>query len=247
MSLFKKQEQQIIDYIPQQLEEPRSKNVSKFISSQDVAPAGSFEVNPVVSEQIGLAEYEEANYKKKFDAEVLRYVQKIKEDAYQESYEKGLKEGVQAAKQEALEQEIGNITDLAKSLQNSLDEVESYKEQIYASNKQEIISLCYYLAEKIICSELEKNEGFVSHIVEKIVLSQDKSEQLTILLSPENHTYLLANLDSLANDLKDKRIQWKVDVNLNKGDVILQNSKGLLIGTLESRLEKIKSLMGEMS
>lgn len=237
----------VINYIPQSLEEERPTNVKDFVATQTVDGDTNFLIDPEVSNQIGLSESKKLDYKKKFDAEVFRYVQKIKDGAYKEAFEQGLADGIAKAQAEAFSEAKETIENQLTTIKSLITELQQYREKVYESNKKEIIALCFHLVEKMVYKEIEKDPKFILDAVSELIKAQNKKETLTIHLSPLDYQFVQENMSSLGPDLEIQRCFWEEDSNLNRGDIIIQNSKGLWDGTIHSRLERLKSILGDFN
>jgi len=202
-----------------------------------------FEIDPQVATHMGLFEARTKEEKRVFDAEVFKFVQKIKDDAYNEAYKLGQEQGIAVARQEALDQAKTEITDQLKNLVTIIQALDKYRQRMYVQNEAEIVRFSFYVAEKIVLNEVKMNKDSVVAIVKKMI---PEEQSCVVCLSPKDIDFIHEHMDMIGKDIDLTLIKFERDENLKEGDVILETPNGTLDGTLNSRLEKLKNALEQL-
>lgn len=233
------------EYKPADLTFEHKQNVTKaeFEKSGHFSDNNDFKIDPQVANQMGLSDARSRETKRVFDAEVLKYVQSIKDDAYKEAYKLGREDGVQKAKEEALSLAQEEIRNSLKSLTNLLQSLDNHRQKMYADNEAEIVRFCYFLAEKIIFKEVQQNKEYVAEIIKKMVPSEETS---SVRISKADYAFIESHKDLLDADLNLEAVKFEEDENLIDGDVIVDTENGTLDGKLSTRLDKLKRAIEQL-
>lgn len=237
----------IIDYIPLPVEEEKPESLKEFVDYQSHEQGERFEINKMVSDQIGLTKLKKDNYKNKFDNEVKKYVDTIKDGAYKESFELGRKEGLESGATEAEKKAREEITETLDSLKKLMSELGEYKKNFFEENSKQMSALCYFLVEKMVFTHVEKNDEFITRAISHMLSQQNIKYSYDVKISAESYKFIEENKNLIEVPMKTENIQFKEDDNLKAGDFIIENDYGALHGTLEERLEKMKSLFRDFS
>ncbi len=202
-----------------------------------------FKIDGQVAQQMGLSDARSREKKRVFDAEVLKYVQSIKDDAYNEAYKLGREQGIQKAKEEALTMATEDIKNSIHSLVKVSTGIDNYRKKMYDENEEEIVRFCYFLAEKILIKEVHQNKEYVAEIIKKMITAD---EACSVRLSPDDLKFIETHKELLSNDLNLETIKFELDESLSAGDVIVETQNGTLDGKLSTRLEKLRRTIEQM-
>ncbi|MBY0314231.1 MAG: hypothetical protein K2Q26_01840 [Bdellovibrionales bacterium] len=244
--MFKKEEQIVTNYVPQSVKDERAEvKKVEFIDFVENARKDSFDLDPRISEQIGLNAVKEKEQQRRFDLEVMKYVQKIKDDAYSQAYEKGYAEGVQKGKDETIGAAEGELKETFKTLKKWMSELEDLRAQGYAENEKEIIHFSYFVAEKILMREIEKDPEFVVPLI-KTVLAGDSSKKNDVKAYVSRRDFdFLTNIIQKPEYTDIGAIKLEAKDELQPGDVVIETPQGTIDGTLKQRLQRMKSLIND--
>jgi flagellar assembly protein FliH len=242
MHLFKKLDPsvEVQKYQPQEMEASRSVTSEAFVQSSMVSDSKSFVIDGRVADFIGLTDNKKNEDKKVFDGEVLRYVQKIKDGAFQEAYDKGLVEGENKAKEQALEEAREEVTQLLGSFGDLAMKLNALA---FTENEEAIVAFCYYMAEKIVHQQLEKDPELIKAAIQKILhVNEAQRELVTIKLSKKDFDFIeTTNKKFSGVDLS--KINLQADETLAMGDIVVDSPQGQIDARLSTRLEKLKLLL----
>lgn len=232
-------------YKPEDLAVARQKEKedTHFEISKFFLDTAEFKIDPQVANQMGLTFARNKEEKRAFDAEVLKFVQTIKDDAYSEAFKEGRAEGVKVAKIEAFAAAKVEIQNNLASLLKMVQGLDNHRQKMYEENETEIVRFCYFLAEKILLKEVKVNKEYVIEIIKKMTPSD---EPCVIRLSANDHAFIQTHLDTSQNDFDMQTIKFEIEDSLKDGDVIVETQNGILDGTLSTRLKKLKNAIEQL-
>jgi len=243
MSSFKAgPDSKITAYTPYEINSDKTPAAQKydFADQQSQYGAVAFEIDPSVSNSIGLADAKNKEQQKKFDGEVLKFVQKIKDGAFQEAYDKGLEEGIQAARQQAYDEAKQEIQGKIDGLVEVMKGLGELRQKMYEINEKEIVNFCYSMAQKVVFKEIEKDPTLIAEAIKHVATQK---EELTLKMSPADYDFMQTHMDKLSNDMNISKIRFEKDEALQRGDLSLESEQGLVDATLDTRLKKLKQLL----
>lgn len=211
-----------------------------FVDSQKTSAHSHFEIDPRISQSIGLTEAKNRESKKQFDGEVMRYVQKIKDDAYQEAYKVGLEKGIADAREAAYAEAQDEMKAKLKAVIEIGESLVQCREKMLAVNEQEIIQFSYFMAEKIIFRELKQDPSLIVSAIKTIAVHQD---EITVRVSAADYQYLQPYLETLGTEMNIAHVRFEKDESLKLGDIMVESKQGIVDGTLQTRMNKLKLLL----
>lgn len=214
-----------------------------FSKSEFFLDSVDFKIDPQVATQMGLTNARNKEEKRLFDNEVFKFVQTIKDDAYAEAYKLGREEGIKVARAEALIEAEAEIKQKLQSMVEMTQGLDNYRQKMYQQNETEIVRFCYFIAEKILLKEVKANKEYVAEIIKKMIPDDEACE---VRLSAPDHAFIQTHMHLLEKDLNMQAIKFVADENLKDGDVIVETQNGILDGTLQTRLEKLKHSIEQM-
>lgn len=170
--------------------------------------------------------------------------QESKEEGYDAGYEmgleKGYKEGYEAGYKEGKE-EANKLIEEALCIKNEYIKTRS---NLLKELEQEIIQLVIAIYEKVIYKKVEEDEELIVSLIANGIDNLEVSEKLTIIVSKEDYEMVNRSKDiilakaSLINDL-----EIRVNSNMEKGDCILETSKGSVDVSIKDQLKEVKELL----
>ncbi|MBY0383967.1 hypothetical protein K2X05_02320 [bacterium] len=230
----------IENYQPEKVESPPSPQSLAFFDGAQDGPKDFFELNPEISHFIGLTAAKNKEEKRRFDAEVLKYVQKIKDNAFNEAYEQGLKQGIEEAKKDAFNSSKQEIGIHLRAFTDACEKINKISKNIFEQNEKDIIDLSYLIAEKIVHKQLQREPDFFLNIFKEVLKNQSAT---TIQISEEDYQFFENNKAKIELDIDLSQIKVDINKDLQSGDVLFFNDMGILDGTLTSRLEVLKQIV----
>lgn len=154
------------------------------------------------------------------------------DDGYNDGYDKGYNEGKNksdALIKEALEIKNGYL---------------NKKENLLKELEEDIIELVINIYEKVINKKNEEDSEMIVSLVLNGISNLDLTDKLTIITSKEDFNILeMAKDEILAKASMISQLDIKYDVSLEKGDCILETSKGNIDVSLKNQLDEVKELL----
>lgn len=151
---------------------------------------------------------------------------------YNEGYEKGYSEGK-------------TVSD--ELIKDSLTIKEGYiydKNNLLKDLEEDIIDLVINIYEKVINQKTEEDSEIIISLVLNGIRNLDLTEKLTIIASKEDYDILEMSKDIiLAKASMISELNIKYDISFEKGDCILETSKGNIDVSIKKQLEEVKELL----
>lgn len=231
-----------IDYQPVSIGSQLSDEAMEYVNNHDYR--GDFRVDKIVSEFVGIEEIEKQTQQKEIANQALQMSQEIQEKAYAEAHAIGMKEGREQAYQEEkqrIETEMGHIKDL-------IDEIKNLKTSLMKENERQIVSLCFYLAKRLLMKEVEADETYIQTLIRKSLEMAQSEEEVTIRLSPEDKVWVEINKETVFKELNlDQSTRLEEDREITRGGVIIETNHGVIDATFEQRLEKLEKIISNQT
>ena len=162
--------------------------------------------------------------------------EQIKQQKYQENFEKGYRDGMQAAekklaaKENELAKSVGHMQQLLCSLNEPFDELDQQVEQ-------ELVTLAVTIAKQIIRREIKIDPGQIMAVIrEALEALPASSRNVKIALHPED-----AKIVRELSSVSDENQQWMLveDPSLMRGGCKVRTNTSQIDASVESRLAAI--------
>jgi flagellar assembly protein FliH len=160
-------------------------------------------------------------------------LQKVQQQAYQEGFERGLREG-QVAGRQAMAEQAGNLEQLMCALTRPFEDLDQKVEE-------ELLELVFVIVRQLVGNEISANPGQIMTIVHKAVaVLPSASRNLQLYLHPDD-----AQLVHELLPASDSETQWKVieDVSVGRGGCRVVTDTSQVDATVEARLNNIIDLL----
>ena len=167
-------------------------------------------------------------------------IEEARKLGYDEGYEKGYNKGFQKGYDE------GKLVsdDLITESLNIKEEYITTRNKLLKELENDIIQLVINIYEKILDKEIEEGDDTITSLVLNGIKNLDPTDKLTIIVSKEDYPKLEESKDQiLANASLINELDMKYDINLSKGDCILETAKGSIDISIRDQLEEVKELL----
>lgn len=149
-----------------------------------------------------------------------------------EGFEKGYGEG-KAVSDELIKDSLAIKDDYISQKNNLLKELEG-----------DIIQMVINIYEKILDKEIQEDDNIIIPLVLNGIKNLDPTDKLVIITSKEDFDVLnLARDEILAKASLINELDIKYDINLSKGDCILETSKGNIDISMKDQLNEVRELL----
>ncbi len=163
-----------------------------------------------------------------------------KETGYNNGYEIGYSEGYETGYTEG-KVESNSLIEEALKIKN---EYLLKKENLLRELEEDIVELVINIYEKVISRKSEEDNEMIISLVLNGINSLDLTDKLTIITSKEDFNILEMSKDEiLAKASMISQLDIKYDISLEKGDCILETSKGNIDVSLKNQLDEVKELL----
>jgi len=164
---------------------------------------------------------------------------KVKEDANNEGYAVGRKEGFLAGENKAREV----FAPFLETLQEIVQELTSVRKRMRVKMEREMVEMVVQLAKKIIRVDLSTREDSVKDIIRLAVNSVIDRETMVIKVHPEDKTYAESYRPELLRAFADaKNISFVAHPGVTRGGCVVDSNFGKVeacLDSLDSQIYKI--------
>lgn len=164
------------------------------------------------------------------------------------SRDKGYKEGFEAGFQEGYEKgyDEGKIVSdnlIEESLKIKNKYIEK-KARLIEELESDIIQLVIEILEKVINKKNKEDNELIISLVLNGINNLDTTDKLTVITSKEDYDILDMNRDVLlAKASMITELVLKYDMTFEKGDCVIETSKGNIDVSLKNQLEEVEELL----
>ncbi len=163
-----------------------------------------------------------------------------KEEGYREGYEEGYSEGFDKGYNEGKKKSDILINEAIEIKNNYINKKNSLLEEL----EEDIIELVISIYEKVINKRTKEDDELIVSLVLSGIKNLDLTDTLTIISSKEDYEMLeMAKQEILAKSSFISELEIKFDTSLEKGDCILETSKGNIDVSLRNQLDEVKELL----
>lgn len=167
-------------------------------------------------------------------SQAMAEADQLKETARQQ----GLNEGLMQAADEHKKQ--------LNQLQKAIANVETYKESLFDALQDEVLGLSLDIAEKVINTELEKDDTAYRELVIKAVNSLKRSDHFTLYVSKSEYERFFKDAAPwLKAETECGEYETVIDHGLESGDCIIESDNELIDAGVSTQLGKIKKHLSE--
>jgi len=198
---------------------------SKVLVSDDITAYERWEL-PLVSGQT-------------VSSSTAKELESIHEQAYNEGFALGQKEGLQQKKQE-LDNNIASLRSIIKMLTEPLKELDD-------DVVNQLAQLSMTVAKQVVRRELHTEEGEIVGIVREAMTALPASTRKIILNIHPDDAELVRNAFSLGDESESDELRWKLieDPMITRGGCKVSSENSRIDATVEGRLNRIiNTLLG---
>jgi len=120
------------------------------------------------------------------------------------------------------------------ALQQVLEKINNYSEKVFSSNSEQIAKLAVAIADKILKRRVEDSDYDIQAIVKQVLAKSPDKKDMTLRLNP----FDLEQLQKVKADATPG-VDFVADENIEKGQCLLESSKGIIETVIEDHLERI--------
>ncbi len=219
------------------IEDCEDENVSHNINPEEVAAQIINDAKKQAEEILAKALLEAEQLQQKTKSDAQEEAAKIAEDAYHEAYEKGRKEALDSAAQEA-----DTIRHQARGV---LQQTEEIRIKTLESMEPQIIQLAAEIAEKILTVKLNLDPQVVVDIAFEAINSIKEREQVILYVNPYEVGFFEERRPDLLKELSPKgELEIIADHEVEPGGCKVETEYGRVDAQLKTRWHTLMEKLG---
>ena len=227
-----------IEYKPMAIDSVISDQAMEYVKNHETR--GDFRVDKIVAKYVGIDELEKESQQKEIAGQALKLSQEVQENAYEEAYALGLKEGTV----KAFDEEKQRVALEMEKIKDLIGEIKTIKTTLMKENEKQIVNLCFYMAKRLLMKEITEEESYIQTLIKKSLEMAQSEEDVTVKVSPEDKIWIDAHKETVFKELNlNPNTTIEEDSKMNRGGVIIETNHGVIDATVEQRLEKLESII----
>jgi flagellar biosynthesis/type III secretory pathway protein FliH len=145
---------------------------------------------------------------------------------------------VEAKQAEMLEMQKGNLAEVCQALQNAINKVNEFQENIFRTHKEQIAKLSVEIARKILAQKAKEGDYEIEPIVEEALKNAPMRQDVVVHLNPEDLVqYQNAQQNDTAGALTG--IKFVADSTIGRAECLLETPKGIIKSLIDEHLERV--------
>jgi flagellar assembly protein FliH len=172
---------------------------------------------------------------------------KLRQEAYDEGFEKGFAEGQERGETAGLEQAKDAIAAAADRAAKLLALAQEQADAAFANAERQVVELALAVAGKVLARQVEENPTVILPIVKTALDKVQDQEQIAIRVHPECYDLVLAARPELQAGLaRASTVNVVADTALKAGDCIVETPFGTVDARVDTQLELVKAALKEL-
>jgi flagellar assembly protein FliH len=170
---------------------------------------------------------------------------RINEEELQRKMQEAFQKGADAERRQADE----DLAGICSALSEAISVVSKLRERIVRESEDDLLSLAFMLAKKIVRQEIKHDRQILVQLVSEALREFPEKHDIVVSLHPEDYKVITSNRDLfLAGIGDDRQITLKSDEATTLGGCVVESSTGVIDARIEAQLDEIyKGLIEERS
>ncbi len=203
------------------------------------ASSKGFTISPIVSKQRGIDDVKTTEFNELVKKAVELECNKVKEQAYKEGYEEGLRAGKEDIKNKI----IGSVDEQLKRIESMVDDIIKIKDDIIKQQKLLIIKTIKNLVKWIILKEVKDDNNYIERLFNKLVLEIGRKDNFLVKVNGDNLNELSHIVDIFKEKIGNiKNIRIEQDYLMKGCGIILESETEIIDGSIDKQFEKIDEI-----
>jgi len=215
----------------------------KIIFQENLSKKGGLEVFPFVQEQRERKEILSKINEEKYEQEISNRLKKIEKEHIEKAYQEGLK----IAKEEVAKEFQNGVEKKIESINEMLRNALNLREEIYKTQKDQILFLIKSLTEWVILRELKDDGKYLEKLLEKLFSEVQTKQNFAIQVSQkdfESMPEVMEILQKKMGEFKNSRVI--IDYDLPERGVVIDSENGIVKSTLEGQFAVLDEIFGNI-
>jgi flagellar assembly protein FliH len=216
-----------------------SKHKHNIREERILSEKNNFEIATIVSKHRGLLKDREDERQRLIEAEVVRRVAELKEQAMHDGFEEGKKKGEELVINElknSVEEKLTHLTEL-------VNQVLATRDEILVEQKKQMFTMIRNLTKWVILRELSDDGEYLSRLLEKLIVELQSKSNILIQVSKAQFDAVPEALEVIQNKIgRLDNIRVEVDYDIQEHGIIVSSDNGIIKGTLEQQFANLDKL-----
>jgi flagellar assembly protein FliH len=164
------------------------------------------------------------------EEDYLKEIQKVKEDAFNEGFEAGIKKAT-SDKEASVTNGLAQFSSSVKTLEDSAKKFDIALENI----KGELIAAALDISKEVINAELSQNSSEIAKVLgDELIKELQHGSKITLRVNPKDHGVISEHVGSL------EHVEVVSDGAVSEGGVVAISDVGNIDSQISKRFEKVK-------
>lgn len=213
----------------------------QFGSAQSSQPS-RFDLHPAAKKLLGVEQQENDHIEEAVNTAVQAQLSQLRDQAYQEGFERGLTEGKAQAEVEFL----ASVKPLYDQFEALCREYDTMKPELYAANEQFLVQLMFQFGKQILLKELSTDAEYVKRLSALMIEKIGAKDHVKLKVSRQDYANLEQIRDYLKGQFPDlKNIQIEASDDLVLGGCKVETDLSRINASVETQLKSIEQTLSE--
>lgn len=173
-----------------------------------------------------------------------KIIEKAKDKGYGEGHKLGMEKGFNQGYEKGFNQGKKNSEKLISEALDIKNEYIEQKNGLLRNMEKDLIELVISIYEKVLYKKVEEDEKLIISLVLNGIDNLEVAKKLTIIVSKENYNIVDKHKNKiLAKASSVNELDIRVNSDMEKGDCIIETSKGSVDVSIDNQLDEVKDLL----
>jgi flagellar assembly protein FliH len=204
----------------------------------------AFHMSSLVRDAAGI----EAEEARAISQEVVRRVEEIqdeaRENARKEGFERGVRDGIEAGRNEWFTQ----AKDYIAQIDEMLKSWEKARSEIFAHNERFLVDMVFRIARMVLLKEIDTDREYVVRLGKQLIERTGLKENVTVTIGPKDEALLSEIKEKLELEIPDmKNFQIVVSPDLESGGCKVETDWNTVDASIDTQLEGLARTLSQES
>jgi flagellar assembly protein FliH len=176
--------------------------------------------------------------------EAQKQIEQIKQQAYNDGFQKGLEEGVIQGKQSGLDEMQSLINEAVEKTQRMLTIGEKDAKDMIVMAERQIVEIALAVASKILTYQIAENPMVILPIVKNALEKVCDQEQIVLRVSVDDFETVMQAKQEFQNMVGgEQALTVLVDRTIVRGNCVIDTSYGMVDARIDTQFDSIKTAL----
>jgi flagellar biosynthesis/type III secretory pathway protein FliH len=133
-----------------------------------------------------------------------------------------------------------NLSQVCQALQDAVNKVNEFQENLFKEHKEQIAKLSVEIAKKILVQKVQDKDYEIKPIIEEALKNAPTRQNAVVHLNPEDLVqYQKVQQDDPVSCQALADVKFVSDPNIGRAECMLETPKGIIESLIEERVERI--------